>query len=220
MITAIIPCHNEEKFIGSIVRKALNYVDNMVVIDNVSTDNTGSIALDNGATVVKCSIKGCGLAIRTGIDFALRNNRSKTFVIIDGDGQHDPEDIPCLIKPLQYGIADFVIGNRFDGLYTGPRYRNFGIKFFNLVYNIGMPVKIKDTQCGFRAFNRHVASNIDLTENGFAISIEQLIKVNSNGYRVSQVPVKCIYNNGHTHSTNPLLHGLQISKAIIKWRIK
>ena len=220
MITAIIPCHNEEKFIGSIVRKTLNYVDSIVVIDNVSTDNTGRIALDNGATVVNCSIKGCGLAIRTGIDFALRNNESEIFVILDGDGQHDPEDIPCLVDPLQSGIADFVIGNRFLNHYTGPFYRSAGIRFINALYNIGLETKIKDTQCGFRAFTRDVASSINLTENGFALSIEQLIKINRNGYRVSQIPIKCIYNNGHVHSTNPLLHGLQISKAIIKWRIR
>ncbi|MBM4453829.1 MAG: glycosyltransferase family 2 protein, partial [Chloroflexi bacterium] len=112
-IIAAIPCLNEAQFIADIVTKAKKYVDRVIVIDDGSTDRTSEIARDAGADVIRHEKrKGAGAATQSGFQ-AARTNGADILVTLDGDGQHNPDEIPALISPITEGKADLVIGSRF-----------------------------------------------------------------------------------------------------------
>jgi len=108
-VIAAIPCYNTESFITSVVNKAKEYVDEVVVVDDGSQDKTAEIAEAAGATVLHHGKNlGKGAAMKT----AVQNIDTDIIVFIDGDDQHDPAEIPVVIAPILQGKADFVIGSR------------------------------------------------------------------------------------------------------------
>src|SRR3989304_1384222 len=119
-------------------------------------------------------IRGAGENTYKGIRAALEDNVD-VIVTLDGDGQHDPAEIPKLIQPIINGEADLVIGSRFLTGYTGKYYRNFGNRMLTWLYNAGSRVKVTDSQCGFRAITRKVAENIVIEEPKFTFCTEYLV---------------------------------------------
>lgn len=129
-IIACIPAYNEERTIASVVLKAMKYVNKVIVCDDGSEDLTGEIARRLGAEVVRHERNmGYGAALSTLFNKA-REVKADIMVILDADGQHNPDDIPRLLKPIIDGEADIVIGSRFIGGLKGeiPAYRELGIK--------------------------------------------------------------------------------------------
>jgi hypothetical protein len=109
-VVAAIPCYNTAKAIADVVAKTRQYVDEVIVIDDGSTDNTAEVAQKAGAKVISHDInKGKGAAMKT----AISNIETDILVFIDGDGQHNPNNIPDVIMPITDGAADFVIGSRY-----------------------------------------------------------------------------------------------------------
>lgn len=219
---AIVPCLNEEKFISDIVIRVRKYVDRVVVADDCSIDKTVYLAQQAGAKVVQGSQRrGYGINIRLGIDAALANGNPGIFVLLDGDGQHNPDEIPNLIKPIIMGVADMVVGNRILRLKM-PKYRRFGNAILNWIVNIGAKPRMPDSTCGFRAFRSDVLKKIKLTENHFGLALEMVIKVRAHGLRIASVPISCIYHDdiNDNSSMNPLPMGLLLAWVALKWRIK
>jgi len=141
-------------------------------------------------------------------------------VTLDGDGQHDPNDIPCLVSPVIEENVDLVIGSRFLSSQTNfRRYRKFGIDVITWLFNVGSKVKISDSQCCFRAHSRRLLDNIDITENGFGFSVEVLIKARKMGLTITEIPISCVYHSQGS-SMNPITHGLGVALNVIKHRIK
>ena len=123
---AAIPCFNEELYIGSVVLRAKEYVDQVIVIDDGSMDKTALVAGRANALVIKhSSNEGKGAAIRTAFDYA-KEAGCKALVLLDGDGQHDPNYIPSLLKPVLDGKADMAVGSRYLGMRSSvPGYRTW-----------------------------------------------------------------------------------------------
>lgn len=221
MIVAVIPCYNEELAISNIVKQCLRYVDAVVVADDQSTDNTIAVAIRSGAVALQTSGQhGPGKAYRMGITHAIKMN-ADVIVTLDGDGQHDPDEIPKLLKQLQH--CDMVITSRFmDNLTHMPFYRKVGIWLITTAYNFGSQTKIKDSQCGLRAAYASVLYDIKLTENGFGYSTEMLVKARAKGYSIVEIPTIVKYHNefNQNSSLNPLLHGLEVMLCTLKWRIR
>ncbi|MFC1897879.1 glycosyltransferase family 2 protein [Chloroflexota bacterium] len=214
-----IPCFNNAKYIENVILGVKKYVDRVVIIDDGSKDRTSEIAEAAGALVVKHSVnKGYGEAIKSCFEMATVNN-ADILVILDGDGQHDPENIPQVLEPVLRGIADIVIGSRFlTEIVNMPRYRRFGIKVISFLFNLGLRNKISDVQSGFRVYHRKFFSNLRLTERGMSISIEILEKARKKHMVVAEVPVICYYFHSKI-SLRAIKHGLSIILTIIKIRL-
>ncbi len=115
-ILALIPAYDEDRFIASVVLKARRFVDEVIVIDDGSMDETAALAEAAGASVIRQSCnQGKAAALNAGLAEA-RQRGARAVVLLDGDGQHNPADIPALLQPILDGKADMVVGSRFLGL--------------------------------------------------------------------------------------------------------
>jgi glycosyltransferase involved in cell wall biosynthesis len=149
-VIVAIPCFNTEATIGDIVAKSREFADEVIVVNDGSTDLTASVAIDSGATVINHDKnRGKGAAIRT----ALANAAGDVVVFIDGDGQNNPEEIPKLLTPIIQRWADFVIGSRFL-----PRSRTssspFTRKLANVAASFAISCVISILQPAFGIINR------------------------------------------------------------------
>src|SRR4030042_4859375 len=173
---AVIPCFNEEATIGSVVLKAKKYVDEVVVIDDGSSDKTAKIAEYAGAIVLRHNgNKGYGAALKSGFEYA-RENNFDIMTVLDGDGQHDADQIQTVMWPVTEGKADICVGSRFLDS-TGnmvPMYRHFGIAVLTKFTNAGSDKenKVTDGQSGFRAYSRKAIEHIALKEAQMGASVE------------------------------------------------
>ena len=202
---------------------AKKYVDEVIVADDNSDDETSQIALKAGAMVVKGkSQQGFGKNIILGISVALANLKPDIVVTLDGDGQHNPDEIPRVIKPIINGDADLVIGSRFMGVFDVPMYRKIGIDIITWLYNVGHRQRIVDGQSCFRAYKKELLEVITINESGFGFSTEILIKARMQGFRILEVPVSCIYHKEFSKNStmNPIKQGLNVALSTIKWRWK
>jgi glycosyltransferase involved in cell wall biosynthesis len=217
-VIAVIPCLNEELFIAGIVSGALAHVDGVMVIDDGSTDATVSAAQKAGAEVIQHGSRlGAGAATRTGFEAALKSG-AEIVVTLDGDGQHNPLEIPQLIQPVIDQGARLVIGSRFLCAAEVPRYRKLGIDLITWMYNTGHEEKITDAQSGFRAYSREALKVIHLTDRGFGFSIQSLVQVRKHGLKIVEVPVSCIYH-GTGSSEDPITHGTAVLLSVLRTRL-
>ncbi len=217
-VVAAIPCYNEARFIGDVVRQTAPHVDVVIVVDDGSTDETTKVAQVAGARTVRLPTNmGPGAAAQSCLR-AAREAHADVLVTLDGDGQHDPAEIPTVIGPILSGEADLVIGSRFMGGYNNVApYRRFGIGVITLLYNLGARVQISDAQSCFRAYNRRALDTLRITEPGFGFSVETLVQARTAGLRIREVSISCRYHP-ESHSMNPVLHGLDVVLRVIKHR--
>ncbi len=218
---AAIPAYNEEKHIGTIVSKTMGYVDQVIVVDDGSTDGTSRKAEEAGAVVVRHrQNRGYGGAIKSCLQKA-REQGADALVVIDADGQHLPEEVPLVTRPVLESCADIVIGSRFlDNHNDVPRYRKFGIDVITWLFNVGSDVKISDAQSGFRAYSKRALDLLlPLFEEGMSVSMEIIIKARKMGLRMCEVPITCLYIEGSsTH--NPVVHGVSVAMATVMQRVR
>ena len=216
-ITIGIPAYNEEKQLPKILPKLMEITDSIIVCDDGSTDRTSTIAREFGAKVVKHE-KNCGYGAAIKSIFKMASDiNSDVLVTFDADGQHRIEDIDKVLQPIKDGESDIVIGSRFlNDNNEVPRYRKFGIKIITQVTNASMKKNFTDSQSGFRAYKKQVLENIVLTEQGMGISTEILIKASEKNFRITEIPIKILYE-GDTSTHNPVSHGTSVLISTIKF---
>ena len=216
-ITIGIPAFNEEKHLPQILTKLKEITNSIIVCDDGSTDNTSIIAKKFGAEVIKHKKNlGYGSAIKSIFQVASEIN-SDILVIFDADGQHRIEDINKVIQPIKDEEADIVIGSRFlNNNNDVPGYRKIGIKLITQVTNASIKKHFTDSQSGFRAYKKQVLDNIVLTEQGMGISTEILIKATEKKFRITEIPIKILYE-GNTSTHNPVSHGTSVLISTIKF---
>ena len=221
-IIAAVPCFNTGKTIGNVVSKAQKYVDQVIIIDDGSQDNTGETAKANGATVISHGTnRGYGETIMSCFE-AARKYKADILVTIDGDGQHNPDEIPALIEPILHGEADMTIGSRFlNDSVKVPAYRSFGIRLITFLFNLGSLTRVSDSQSGLRAYHQRLFTDLKLTEKGMSSSIETLQKMRQKRAIIKEVPASCKYIEATRRlSPGAITHGLLVALAVIKIRIK
>ena len=219
-ILVAIPCYNEEATIGSVVLKAKRYVDEVLVVDDGSIDNTAVVAEYAGATVLKhCGNRGYGAAIQSCFNYA-RNNNFDLMTILDGDGQHDANQIKNVMRPVIEGNVDISIGSRFvEGNGKNiPRYRRFGIGVLTGFTNAGSKKmhRLTDGQSGFRAYSRKAFEKINPMDNDMGVSAEILMQGRKRDLVYKEVPITCRYDVDCS-TKKPVGHGLSVILSIIKY---
>ncbi|WP_306059961.1 glycosyltransferase family 2 protein [Natronococcus wangiae] len=172
-----IPAYNESVGIGSTVLAAQQFADEVVVIDEGSADNTVEIVDGTDATLLEHGTnKGKGQALRTFFEYA-RDSTHESFVVLDGDGQHLPEDIPAVVKPIENGEADLVVGSRYLENGTDdetPFHRRVGQQVLDYLTFGSSGTKLSDTQSGFRAFSREAIETLSIRTDGMGVESEMI----------------------------------------------
>ena len=217
MKLACIPAYNEEHIISNVVKKAKTHVDKVVVCDDGSTDKTAELARLAGAEVISHKKNlGYGAAIISLFDYA-REQNADAMVTLDGDGQHDSDQIPLLLDTLTQHNVDVVIGSRsLDANTNVPEYRKRGIKIITSATNFATDFKITDSQSGFRAYSQNAIDAIHPTEQGMSVSTEILLKISNKGLSLAEVPISVSYE-GETSEQNPVPHGAAVLMNTIKY---
>ena len=217
-ITVGIPAFNEEKNIASILVKLKEIADNVIVCNDGSTDATGIIAEELGATVINhTKNQGYGAGIRS-IFLKSKEIETDVLVTLDSDGQHDVNEIKKVIEPIENKKCDLVIGSRFleDNVKNVPNYRKIGINVITKVTNATLKNKLTDSQSGFRAYNKKVISEITPSESGMGVSTEILIKASNKEFIIGEVPITVSYE-GNTSTHNPVSHGTSVLFSTLKF---
>lgn len=217
---AIIPAFNESKNIIKIINEVKKYVNEIIVIDDGSKDDTYEKALSTNVIVLRNNKnKGKGVALRKGLNESFKHN-ADVIVTIDADGQHDPSEIPKLIKPIIDKQADIVIGSRYhkNSVKEIPLKREMGLTIINILNKTLMKSNIKDSQSGFRAYHRLVFGIIsDYESKGYGVESEQLALAESHGINIMEIPVTIKYKGIENPSkTNPIIHGIHLVSTILK----
>ncbi|BAW30689.1 dolichyl-phosphate beta-D-mannosyltransferase [Methanosarcina thermophila] len=216
-ITVVLPAYNEEVSIGSIVLLTSQYADNVIVVDDGSSDRTAEVAGKAGAEVVRHETnRGKGAALKTGFT-AAADLGADVIVTMDSDGQHNPAEIPRLVAPILKGEADMVNGSRYlNGLDKNtPAYRRVGQTILDGVTNLNSGLRITDSQSGFRAFSASTKDVFRFTAKGMAIESEMLADAGRHGLRITEVEIGVRYDvDGSTE--NPIKHGLGVLMMVLK----
>ena len=207
----VIPAYNEALTIASLVFLSLKHVTEVIVVDDGSMDNTSELARLAGAQVYTLAKNaGKAAALMKGLDEAIAQNPD-VIIMLDGDGQHDPDEIPTLIKPILDNIADFVIGSRFLGNeHHVPRHRRVGQVILD--QTIQHKMKFSDTQSGYRAFGPGAYSHLlTIRSHGYNIELDMIDVMQKADLRIMEVPIHVRYDGlPNIHKENPILHGLDV----------
>ncbi len=219
-VTVLVAAYNEAPVIGDVVRKALDAVPcgEVVVVDDGSTDGTDRTAADAGARVVRLSAnEGKGCAVRRGLPEA----QGDVIVLIDGDGQDDPSEIPRLLDALQPGV-DLVVGSRFLGRFEPGAItpvNHWGNRFLTSAINVLFSARLTDTQAGFKAVRADALKRVSLRAHRFDIEVDLLLGVLRAGGRVVEVPVgRAARQHGKSH-LHSIRDGARIFRRILGRRL-
>jgi len=214
---ACIPAFNVANQINEIIKKSLNYVDQVIVCDDGSSDATFVNAKSAGALVLKHKKNlGKGAALKTLFQKA-KELEADIIVTIDGDGQFLPEEITKLIEPIKAKQFDLVIGNRFLDKEEMPTYRKAGNKMLDKFTKLAVNLPYEDTQSGFRAYSKNAIEKISFSTNGFGVDSEILIDAVNKGLKITEQYVTVLYNTGDKTSTkNPISHSMGVIASIIE----
>lgn len=213
-----LPAYNEEAKIASIIAKLQKLSYAVIVCNDGSSDMTGEISSQMGATVINHPRNlGYGAAIRSIFNKA-KEIECDVLVTLDADGQHDVNDISQILEPIKKGEADIVIGSRFSGNERSniPKYREIGIKAITKLTNSSAQNKVTDAQSGFRAYSKTVLKEISPSDTGMGISTEILIKANKKNFKMVEVPIVVSYE-GETSTHNPVYHGFSVMLSTMKF---
>ena len=214
---ACIPAYNEENNIKKTIRDVAKFVDQIIVYDDGSNDNTVSEAENAGAYVIKNQNNlGKGAALKELFKFAKLTNVD-IMVTIDADGQFVADEIPKLLKPVAEQKSDIVVGYRFDDKTEMPKYRKIGNEFLDKITNLAEDLGVRDTQSGFRSYSKKAINAISFTTDGFGADSEILISAAKNNLKITEEKVTVIYNTGSKTSTkNPISHTNEVVASVVK----
>jgi len=208
-----MPAYNEERYIGSVVLQARRFASEVVVVDDGSSDRTAEVARLAGATVVQHrKNSGYGATVQSVLAEAKKRN-PEVLVLLDADGQHNPEEIASLVDAIANG-ADVAIGSRKIKSENIPAYRKLGQNIISYFTRVLSRSKISDTESGFRAFSRKAMNVLEPKEQGMAISAETISEAMSKGLKIAEVPISAIYTKDGS-TLNPIRHGVGVLNRVL-----
>lgn len=214
-ICIVIPANNESYTIGFLAESLSKKGFDVVVIDDGSKDETGVIAQEKGAIVIRHNEKkGKGYSLREGFQYALDRDYD-AVIIMDGDGQHEVSEIDRFLVEAQKNKRCVIVGNRMVNTKGMPFVRYCTNRFMSWLISLTCGQSIADTQCGYRYIHCDILKAIDLTSRDFEIETEILMKACQKGFKVRNVPIKTIYRNEES-KINPFKDTIRFFTYFIK----
>ena len=197
-VFCVIPALNEGNKIKEVLRKVKPLVDQVVVVDDGSVDQTFKIAKSEDVVVLRHVInRGQGASLETGNKYA-SSKGADVVVHFDADGQFLAEEMRGLIEPVLSGEAEVVLGSRFMGKKSNmPLFKKSVIMPIAHLVNrfvLGAKMKLTDPQCGFRVLGKRALEKIDIKQNGMAHTSEIIYKIYKNNLKVKEIPITVIYD--------------------------
>jgi len=216
-IAAVIPAYREEKHIGDVVRRTRQQLDDVLVVDDGSGDQTAARAREAGAEViVHPENRGKGESIKTGLRHWL-DRQFDYVVILDADGQHLPEEIDRFVKAASTLDAQLFIGTRMNDLSGMPRLRRVVNRYMSKRISRVCGQEIPDTQCGFRMLHRQLVPDVLGGADRFDYETEMLIFASRKGYRIESVPISTVYRD-EVSSIHPIRDTIRFFKLMRRYR--
>jgi len=215
---AVIPAYNEETRVRRVVEKASQYVDQVIVIDDGSSDRTWESVQGVNEKVIPLRHKinlGKGAAMKTGCEAALKKG-AEIIVLMDADEQHKPEKISDFLKILENDEVDIVFGSRSIGR-DMPIIKMLGNKFFSLTSSILFKIYISDTQSGFKAFKTSIYPKIRWDSSDYSVETEIVVNAGKNKLKFREIDIETIYTNIYKGTT--FVDGIRIFINMLIWRI-
>ncbi|CAM3167160.1 glycosyl transferase [Mycobacterium intermedium] len=216
-VWVVVPDFNEAAVIGEVIADLRSVFDNVVCVDDGSSDDSGEIALRAGAHLVRHPINlGQGAAIQTGIEYARKQPGARVFATFDADGQHRVKDVAAMVDRLREGDVDIIIGTRFaehfeqDAASRPPLLKRIVLRTAARISPRGRRLGLTDTNNGLRVFNKTVADGLNLTMSGMSHASEFIVLIAENGWRVTEHPVEVLYTEYSKSKGQPLLNGVNI----------
>ena len=218
-VAAVIPAYLEEKHIGDVARRTLEQLDHVLVVDDGSPDATANNARAAGAEViVHPQNRGKGETIKTGFRHWLE--RGLTYVVIlDGDGQHLPEEIARFVTAASSSKAELLVGTRMNDVSRMPWVRRFVNRYMSNKISRACGQAIPDTQCGFRMVHRNVIPALLGGAERFDYETEMLILASRKGCRIESVPISTVYSD-EVSSIHPIRDTIRFYKLMHRHRKK
>jgi len=214
---AVIPAYNEAKHLGDVVKRTRQELDNVVVVDDGSTDETAAEARSAGAElIVHKENCGKGESIKAGLRYWLERGFA-WVVILDADGQHRPEEIERMLNAAGADRAELLIGNRMNDVGSMPLVRRLVNRYMSNRISRVCGQQIPDTQCGFRMLHRDLIPSVLVGTNRFDYETEMLILASRKGFRIVSVSITTVYSD-EVSSIHPVRDTLRFFKLMQRYR--
>jgi glycosyltransferase involved in cell wall biosynthesis len=214
-VCALIPVYNEASHIREVVKGCLKYVEAVFVVDDGSADDSAQLAREAGAVVLRHPRNlGKGIALKTGFREILRDATWDGVVVLDGDGQHNPDEIPKFLSSMKQGSYDIVVGNRMKDVRSMPIERTTTNYLSSRILTALTGQKIRDSQCGFRLVKTSVLREVVLKTRKYDTESEMLVEAARKRFRVGNVPIQTIYA-GQKSNIHPVLDTLRFVRLAI-----
>jgi glycosyltransferase involved in cell wall biosynthesis len=217
-VAALIPAYFEEKQIGAVARRTLAQLDQVLVVDDGSTDATEAEARSSGAQVIRHPVnQGKGAAIKTGLRELSARPAVEYILILDGDGQHLPEEIPVFLEEANRSHPPMIVGSRMSDLKSMPFVRKMTNQLMSSQISRVCGQGIPDTQCGFRLIHRDLAPALYECETSkFDYETEMLVIASRRGCRIASVPVSTIYGDEKSkiHPVRDTIRFIQLMRRL------
>jgi glycosyltransferase involved in cell wall biosynthesis len=212
----LVPAYREAEHVGDVVRGIRRRAPRVIVVDDGSDDATAARAEEAGAQVIRHDVnRGKGAAVQTGLRHA-RAAGLEFVIVMDADGQHDPEDIPAFIEAYRRTGDPVLVGNRMADPRGMPLLRRHTNRFMSVLLSRKMGQRVPDTQNGFRLYRLDVLPEAPLNAQRFAAESEILLELAARGLRVGAVPTRVIYGNEKS-KINPVRDTLRFCGMLHAW---
>ena len=222
-ILVVIPALNAERTIGDVIRGCREFVADVVVVDDGSTDRTAAVAAEAGARVITHSVnRGKGAALKTGFACAVQRGYD-AVITLDADGQHLPREIPKFLTARAETKADLIIGGRAHLFGQMVARRRMANRFSAWSIACASKTNVTDSQSGFRLYSRELLLKARLRSDGFALESEVIVRAGCDGFKVITIPIDLGFVDGlSTSHYKPVMDSLRIfwtvTRARLFWR--